>query len=89
MLLKCNCCNTYDTHLRKNSSTEIGEFSDYFAKVIFLSRFDRNDVKARSVLCRDNNLDFHLSLRLRHSAAFADVHETKSRKVSTTRRITG
>lgn len=30
----------------------------------------------------DNNLDFHLSLRLRDSTAFGDVRETKLRKVS-------
>jgi len=35
------------------------------------------------------NLDFHLSLRLRDSTAFTDVHETKSRKVSAMHRIAG
>jgi len=53
------------------------------------SRPDRNDRKARSIPREDNNLDFHLSLRLRDSTAFTDVHETKSRKVSAVRRIAG
>jgi len=75
-----NCCSiTPNIHLLHRISGLFRE-SD--------SRPDPTEMTEKRTVPRgDNNLDFHLLLRLRDSTAFADMYETKSRKVSTARWI--